>query len=294
MNTMMSPTLAVGQPTTIGTVSFHPIYSPGAPANLAISLGSNITVEEQSAANVPTLTVTNPGNDPVLLLEGEVVNGGLQDRMLNTSVLVPAGATIDLPVSCVEHARWSGTRRFERDGFRATRRVRRATQAGVDDNVRRYGERRSDQAAVWASVSHELNRLDVQHPTGSITAAHHVDRRPGINLAERGPAADQIGVAISHGRRVVSVELFGSTDLLGAAWPGIVRAALLDTPTHVRGAPSSTKVLRFLDRWFATPSASVRGVGAGVEYRARTERLVAQSLTYNDVIVHGSAFVLAA
>ena len=294
MNAMMTPTLAVGQPTTIGTVSFHPIYSPGTQADPAISLGGDIQVEEQSAANVPTLTVTNSGSNPVLLLEGEVVNGGLQDRILNTSVLVPAGATIDLPVSCVEHARWSGTGRFQRDGLRATRRVRRATQAGVDDNVRRYGERGSNQGAVWASVSHELNRLAIQHPTGSITAAQRVDRGPGMALAQRGPASGQVGVAISHGRRVVSVELFGSTELLGAAWPGIVHSALLDAPSHVRGTPSSTKVLQFLARWFATPTAPARGVGAGVEYRARTERLVAQSLTYNDVVVHGSAFVLAA
>ena len=153
MNAMMTPTLAVGQPTTIGTVSLHPIYSPGTQADPAISLGGDIQVEEQSAANVPTLTVTNSGSNPVLLLEGEVVNGGLQDRILNTSVLVPAGATIDLPVSCVEHARWSGTGRFQRDGFRATRRVRRATQAG--------GRQRP---SIWGARIQSRSRMGIRQP----------------------------------------------------------------------------------------------------------------------------------
>lgn len=294
MTTTTTPNIAIGQPTTIGTVTIHPLYSPGSQLQTPIKLGGSIQVTERASADVPTLTVTNNDQQPVLLLEGEIVNGGFQDRILNTSVIVPAGASVDLPVSCVEHARWSGDSHFQRDGFRATRRVRRTTQAGVDSSIRNYGERRSDQGAVWETVSRELNRLSLQHPTGSMAAARQVDAAPIQNLAQRGPLPDQIGVAISHGRRVVSVELFGSSDLLASAWQGIMDSAFLDAPTHVRGAPSATKVLRFINRWFNTQPVQSQGVGLGVEHRTRGERLVAQSLTISDIVVHASAFALAA
>jgi len=294
MTPITMPNIAIGKPTTIGTVTIHPLYSPGTRLQTGIKLGGSIQVTEHVSADVPTLTVTNNDQQPVLLLEGEIVNGGLQDRILNTSVIVPAGASIDLPVSCVEHARWSGDSHFQRDGFRATRRVRRTTQAGVDSSIRNFGERRSDQGAVWETVSSELSRLSVQHPTGSMAAARQVDAGPIQNLTQQGPLPDQIGVAISHGRRVVSVELFGSTELLASAWQGIVHSALLDAPSHVRGAPSSTKVLRFIDRWFHTQPLRSHGVGLGVEHRTRGKRLVAQSLTISDIVVHASAFALAA
>ena len=294
MNPTTMPIIAIGKPITIGTVTIHPLYNPGRHLQTPVKLGGSIQVTERPTADVPTLTATNIDQQPVLLLEGEIVNGGFQDRILNASVILPAGASVELPVSCVEHARWSGNSDFQRDGFRATRRVRRTTQTGVDSNLRNYGKRRSDQSAVWETVHHELNRLSVQHPTGSMAGVRQLDAGPIQNLAQQGPLPNQIGVAISHGRRVVSAELFGSPELLASAWQGIMNSAFLDAPSHVRGTPSATKVLRFIDRWFSAQAVRSDGVGLGEEHRARAERLVAQSLLMSDMIVHASAFALVA
>ena len=63
------------------------------------------------AGSVPELTLTSTADRPVLLLDGEELIGAKQNRILNTSVLVAAGATLTLPVSCVEHGRWRYARR---------------------------------------------------------------------------------------------------------------------------------------------------------------------------------------
>src|SRR5207247_10554658 len=67
-----------------------------------------VTVGEVSQeGSVPELVVENKSHRRVLFLEGEQLLGAKQNRILNTSVLVPGGATLRIPVSCVEQGRWS-------------------------------------------------------------------------------------------------------------------------------------------------------------------------------------------
>jgi len=55
-----------------------------------------------NVGSVPDLLVDNRGDVRVLFLEGEELIGAKQNRILNTSVLVPAHSKIKIPVSCVE------------------------------------------------------------------------------------------------------------------------------------------------------------------------------------------------
>ena len=43
-----------------------------------------------------------------LLLEGEMLEGGWQHRVLDCDLLLDAGGSYVAPVSCVEHGRWHG------------------------------------------------------------------------------------------------------------------------------------------------------------------------------------------
>ena len=45
-----------------------------------------------------TLRVRNPGDKPVLVVEGEHFIGGKQNRALNATVLVPAKADLEIPI----------------------------------------------------------------------------------------------------------------------------------------------------------------------------------------------------
>ena len=66
-----------------------------------------LVVEEVSReGSVPTLLVTNHLEKPVLILEGDLLIGGKQNRLSNSSVLIPKKTKMPLPVSCVEHGRW--------------------------------------------------------------------------------------------------------------------------------------------------------------------------------------------
>ena len=91
-------TAAVGRPINRLGISLFPIYLPvHTLPGIAPGPTSGITINELPAASVPHLMATNPTDGPILLVEGESLVGGQQNRTLNVSVLVPAGATLKIP-----------------------------------------------------------------------------------------------------------------------------------------------------------------------------------------------------
>jgi hypothetical protein len=289
---------AVGRPLTRCGVSLFPVYMHQRDPGVTSGDIAAVQITEQTSAKVPTLQATNLTGAPVLLVEGEAVTGGRQDRVLNVSVLLGAGVTIDIPVSCVEQGRWGGGTRFGRGEMMATRRVRREKTAGVTRNVRANGSRRSDQGDVWSAVHHELNRLGLHNATGTLD-----DMSRGITddigravdeLIALGPLPGQCGVVVAHGSRVVAADVFASSGMLRDRWAAIVRSHMVDAPGAVRGTPSATRALKFLHRFARGTATSVPGVGLGREHHITTCGLVGQALLWDDVIIHASAFALAA
>lgn len=292
---------SIGKPITRLGVSLFPVYlhQPLGPRISSSNLGG-VVIEEADDESVPTLVATNPGGEPVLLVEGETIAGGLQQRALNVSVLMAPHRTVEVPVSCVEAGRWGGSRYFSGSSGQTSRRIRRAKASGVRDNLRRSGDKHSDQSAVWESVDHELDRLCAPAPTRNFADADAViegseDLTSALeDLAGRGPLAGQCGVVISHGSRVVSADVFVDSALLGDQWEPTVRAALLDLPAEVRGRPSASRALSFLRRVALAPAVETDGVGLGSERHMESRRLVGQALIWEDRLVHASAFALAA
>jgi hypothetical protein len=244
--------------------------------------------------------VENPSDCPVLLVEGETVTGGLQNRVINVSILVPAGATLQIPVSCIEQGRWRDGHSFGRGRVFTTRRVRRDKLAGVAANVRRGGNKQSDQHAVWSAVGNELNRLHVANATGAFTGVEAVfDADTGLarvtdELVGKGPLPGQCGVVVSHGSRIVAADVFATPDMLACHWEAIVRSIMLDAPEHATGSPSASRALRFLRRFAEGSSQIVPGVGLGREHHVTAKQLVGQALVLDDILVHASAFAEAA
>ncbi|MFM8862909.1 MAG: ARPP-1 family domain-containing protein [Acidimicrobiia bacterium] len=290
---------SIGRPLTRGGVSLFPIYIHGTDGLDIAARPADLTISEPASAEAPTITVTTPGGRPTLLVEGETVTGGQQNRVLNVSVLVPAASTIEVPVSCVEAGRWNGRAAFERGRTFAPRRVRRVKTASVAAAVQSSGRRYSDQGAVWEMIDYELHSLAVPSSTRAFHDAEVALERDGraealSALTKAGPLPGQCGIVFAHGGRVVAVEIFATAELLAANWEGLVRAALLDSPVAVEGRPSVSKALRFVNRLATGSATRAPGVGLGEEAHIRTSRLVGQALLFEGGLVHASAFALAA
>lgn len=298
---------SVGTPIIRGGIALFPLYLHGpvgrGPVANGVSVltgaGAGVSITEQINAEVPSLVAENPNAEPVLLIDGQVVEGGRQTRTLNVSVLLEGRSRMSIPVSCVEAGRWNGGIDFRHSGQIVNRRVRRAKHLGVEQSVRRGGAKHSDQSAVWSAISHELGALGVTSQSGAYTAAADRLNRDSLGatvreLQTRGPLPGQCGVVVSHGRRIVSMEVFATPAMLAAHWDAIVQAVFLDTPESVDGTPSATKALRFVRHLAKGDARTAPGVGLGTEHHVRTRYVAGQALVHDGIVVHASAFALAA
>jgi hypothetical protein len=108
-------------------------------------------------AEVNRLVLVNNSKHPLILLAGEVVTGGKQDRVVGKDRIVPAESDpVDLSVFCVEHGRWIETStKFD-------------THASVmlQPSVRMKAMADQDQQKVWDEVGRSRSEM-----TAKVTAA---------------------------------------------------------------------------------------------------------------------------
>ena len=68
-------------------------------------------------ASVNELSLINKSGKKLLLLAGEVIVGGKQDRIVQDDVVIPpVSVPVSLSVFCVEHGRWSQRTSAEASG----------------------------------------------------------------------------------------------------------------------------------------------------------------------------------
>jgi hypothetical protein len=143
---------------------------------------------------VNTLVLVNNSKRPLLLLAGEIVTGGKQDRVIAKDRIVPAGGDpIDLSVFCIEHGRW--TESSEKFGATAK------TSTGsfmVQPTVRQEAMVAKDQQQVWNSVNGAISTMATAAatPTGPTEGHGAVDGTVG------GPVAVQPDSVARHGAMV--------------------------------------------------------------------------------------------
>lgn len=294
-------TAAVGWPVTRLGVSFFPLYlaSNGLPS-IVTGEGSGLVVEELERARVGELHVRNPGDTPVLIVEGEHFLGGKQNRTVNVTILVASLADLTIPVSCLERGRWGRRRATVRDKAFEPASVRSMKNAMVNKSMRHRASRAGDQAAVWGEVDAMLDRASVDSGTAAAAdvrkAAYRRERSRAEKIEELvkgGPLPGQCGFVVVRGGEVEAMDLFGAPDLLAAHWGGLIRSHLLESPSGETAAPSDTRVLEAVRRFANAEAEEAPGLGLGLEHRMDHDGLTGHALTLNGRVVHAAFFVRA-
>ena len=89
------------------------VQEQGAERWCGIAVKVRPAVQNYGGPSVNQLVLINRSKRPLLLLAGELVSGGKQDRIIAKDRIVPVGAQpLPLNVFCVEHGRWSAGSKF--------------------------------------------------------------------------------------------------------------------------------------------------------------------------------------
>ncbi|GMU53115.1 MAG: hypothetical protein AMXMBFR33_22610 [Candidatus Xenobia bacterium] len=267
--------LRLGPPTSFGELHLVPLL--GESLELEVELlgrASRVRISELDAVN--ELQAVNGGPRPVLLLEGEELVGGRQNRMLSNHVLIAPNQTVRLSVSCVERGRWAfnGTRR----GFQPSGRLAPATL------------RSQDQQQVWQGVQTRLRQTRTRSSTEALSAAFDTQESALERLRrELRPLTGQVGMVALLGDSVISLELLASHELYRSAHDKLLAALALEATTRPRralGEGRRSVAARFLTRLRCVDNPERRGSAL----RFQTRELRGNALLYRNAPLCLSAF----
>jgi hypothetical protein len=191
----------------------------------AIARRSVRITETTEAGGVPFLRLINEGDRPVLILEGEELVGGKQNRIVNTTMVILPGTALKIPVSCMESGRWADSEEEFDSGkavFRA--RSRAVHKQNVSMSLHREGTFRGEQGAVWDEVQLSLSELRAASPTSDFRAGREqVAHRIEEFVEGLRPVDGQIGAIFVSATGIIGAELLGTEELLGKANEKIIR-----------------------------------------------------------------------
>ncbi len=266
---------------------------------------------------VNTLVLVNRSKHPLLLLAGEIVTGGKQDRIVAKDRIVPADADpIDLTVFCIEPGRWTeSSATFGVAGKSAARSFM------VQPEVRERAMVDQDQQQVWNSVNGAISQMEVAAapPVGSggsapgglyrrslgtssyakamqnAAVSEKVDEAaaPVMNAREQVLAQlrdeHAVGVVVAVRGEIIWADLFANTDLLSRYWTKLVRSYAAESLTEGEDHPAPTvaSAQHFLDAPTGGTENSEGEVGV---YRYRELRSPGAETFVLESLLHGTGY----
>lgn len=220
-------------------------------------------------AQVNQLVLINNSKRPLLLLAGEIVTGGKQDRVIGKDRIVPAESDpVDLSVFCVEPGRWvaaNGKEHFDTaangtPGLLASPVVR-SKAMGAKDQQQVWDSVRSSQRAMAETVevtgaapavnstTSYARVMDNKEVQKQVDAVAEPVQRNYESVIRQLREKNAVGVVVAVNGEIVWADLFASTQLLQKYWPKLVRSYATEAVvTRAKGGEASVKdAQRFLD-----------------------------------------------
>ncbi|MGA9800986.1 MAG: DUF6569 family protein [Terriglobales bacterium] len=211
---------------------------------------------------VNQLVLVNNSKRPLILLAGEIVTGGKQDRVIGKDRIIPAESDpIDLGVFCVEPGRWTGSS----DRFGTVGAAGGVPAPMAAPNVRAKAMAEKDQQQVWSEVA--KTRVAMSETVTVAGAAQAINQTSSYARVMQNDEVKQkvdsvagpiqrnyqslmqqlrdqhaVGVVVAVNGQMVWADIFASTNLLEKYWPKLVRsyaAEAVVTRTQNREAETS-------------------------------------------------------
>jgi hypothetical protein len=296
--------LQLAEPQQAQHIAVFPLFAPGRPSpdylTLAAALEQRLlTVTEVSVGgSVPELRVSNKAAQPVLLLDGEEVCGAKQNRVLNTSILVPEGKQVDVPVSCTEQGRWSYVSpAFSASGHVMHASLRASKTRSVSCSLAADSGFTSNQGEVWQGISDMACHLEVGHSkTGALKDVFEA-RQADIDTALQSFALlpDQQGILVLINGAPVGFDYVSLAPAFAKLHGKLVRSYVLDALARKpKKAKSRTAALTAAQAFLAGAAAceekQFKSIGLGEDHRCKAKGLAGSALVHAQAVIHTAFF----
>lgn len=244
----------------------------------------DLIITEKETASVPAVMARNTGKVPVLLLAGEMVTGGRQNRTLRDDTLLPANSgAVELPVLCVEKGRWEG----HRPGFDAAPMAGQSVRAGAMSGVA--------QEEIWDRVARFQKGLGHETPTSDLAAAQaspevRKQAEACVDAFAEIWVREPVGMVVARWGRIVGVDVFANAGTFAKHRDRLLEAYAVDMLAHDAPTrewrPAPDRPADFLARVHGAPFEWSTTAGLGRLLRLRGNGIAGQALFVGEAVLH--------
>ena len=304
MNMTLEDTLkgiTLGEVQAFHNLAVFPILGNGVTGPDYITLGvalqkGVLKVEEVSeGGSVPEVTVTNSGEMPVLLLDGEELAGAKQNRVLNSTILLEPMSKTVINVSCTERGRWSyATREFSDSDVVMARNIRARKNRSVSASLNQSNSFRSDQGEIWEEIDNLCDSVGVHSETGAMRDVYEEKKHELHVCLEAFPLMEyQRGLVFLIDRSVVGMDFLSRPEAYSDIHNKLLRSYVVDAiPGKVESQRHADleSVGEFIDQILGCSESSFPSVGLGTDFRLERRRLCGSALLFEDTCIHAAFF----
>ena len=239
------------------------------------------------------LSVSNKSSDNIIILNGELIIGTQirQDRIVDSTVLIPGYATVLINTFCGEQYRWS-----PRLSNKISTSESLYFSSGRANNAADINTKLSKQCRIWSEISEKISDFNVKSFTNSVDQIY---KKKKVNVEEivnffKIPS-EAVGVALGINHQLVNIDIFSNNCMMQIYLPKIIRSIALDSFKKISKKSYLKKkdVHRFLRQIHQANKQKRKVVeGAlGEELQFNSESVAASILYHKEQTVHFSAFV---
>ncbi|WP_462315016.1 ARPP-1 family domain-containing protein [Methanobrevibacter sp.] len=244
-----------------------------------------VEVKECETSTVNTLIVKNNAVTPLILIDGEEVVGGDQNRIVNSTILVEAKSEMKIPVSCTEKGRWAYKSEFKQSDYIANFNTRRAKEHASRTH-KHY------QDVIWSSIS----SLEVENHYASPTCAmeesyENLKIDHGKIIKEFNIESGQNGVLIIVNGEVKGFELFLNPEIYREFHEKILKSYLIDSKIDDKTFAVNIDAARdVIQKAFATTFEKRDNIGLEEAFEFENDDGIGTLYSFKENIIHLSYF----
>ena len=239
------------------------------------------------------LSVSNKSSDNIIILNGELIIGTQirQDRIVDSTVLIPGYATVLINTFCGEQYRWS-----PKLSNKISTPESLYFSSGRANNAADTNTKLSKQCRIWSEISEKISDFNVKSFTNSVDQIY---KKKKVNVEEivnffKIPS-EAVGVVLGINNQLVNIDIFSNNCMLQIYLPKIIRSIALDSFKKIskRSYLKKKDVHRFL-RQIHQANKQKRKVVEGTlgeELQFNSESVAGSILYHKEQTVHFSAFV---
>ena len=249
---------------------------------LELGLGE---VKECEQSTVNTLIVENKSVTPLILIDGEEVVGGDQNRLVNSTILVAPKSEMKIPVSCTERGRWAYKSEFKNSDYIANYETRRA-------KMRASGKQHFLQSIVWSSIDCLEDANEYKSPTSAMSESYenlkidHNEFIKAFNIEN-----NQNGVVIIINGEIKGFELFLNSEIYKEFHEKILKSYLIDAKNeNTTFSINIDEVKSVLDNAITSNFEKKESEGLEEVYEFENESGFGKLYSYSQEIIHWSYF----